>query len=95
MAVVEAAVVEYVNDPGLCSDHRDEFPSRAHLTGNYYVDRLADFGVQEGRRRLLVSCACIGRAVTGEAPYLGLDVRVSWALGEGLLRVDRVDSFAM
>lgn len=95
MTAVEAAVVEYVNDPALCSDQKDEFPSRALLTGSYCVDRLADYGVREGRRRLLVSCACLRRQGTGEAPYLGLDVLVSWALGEGLLRVDRVDSFAM
>lgn len=96
LAAVDAAVIEYVNDPGLCSDDEHGFPSRALLTGRYHVDRVADNGVHEGRRRILVSCACSGRDVTGEeVPYLGLDVRLSAPLGAASLRVDRVDSFVL
>lgn len=96
MTVAHDAVVAYVNDPGLCSDDEDEFPSRSLLVGLYVVDRVADHGVRGGRRRMLISCACLGREVTDDVvPYLGLDVRVSAPLEGGALRVDRVDSFVL
>lgn len=95
LTATDRAVVDYVNDPGLCSENEGEFPSRAALTGLYYVKRLADFGVMNNRYRLLVSCACLGTLLGNEADYLGLDVRLSLSASRGELSVDAVDSFVM
>lgn len=93
---VEAAVHEYVNDPGLCSKYADEFPSASHLSGRFYVQRVSDLGRTGGRNRLIVSCACLGWELTGEeGEYLGLDVRLSTSVACDDLQVDAVDSYVL
>jgi hypothetical protein len=78
--LIHTEIEEYINDPSLCTDDPNMFPSQAVLSGNYYISRES-YALKKHPLLLLgIQCQCLRKpwgTVKTESHYLGLHLWIT------------------